>query len=363
MKTYTLAVIGGGTVAESHLQAYARLDCVRLIGLAEPRGERREELARRYGVPGYGSCAELLQRSRPDVACVLTPVATHRMITEQCAAAGVHVLCEKPMAITLEDARAMAAACRAARVSFFYGSSYRFLPSLIEARRRIGAGEIGEVRLILEQVVGGDGAAAYRPMSMAHYPQGGPGGGGYGLVDHGIHMLDVFPWLCGSPISAVFGRGDRSGASARPELAWLALASGTQAVLIYDQSSRWLDLPTEGIFSDARTWVDERGWIGASGAWDAHPGQIRVFGSTGALRIFHYANRLLINRSGQLESLRLPDATTPWHFGAQLRQFCAGIERSEEPASGAEDGIRALQALLAIYESEQAGAWRNVPTN
>ncbi len=362
MKTYAVAVIGGGTVAEPHLQAYARLDCVRLIGLVEPRTGRREELAQRYGVPGYASCAELLQRVRLDVACVLTPVATHRMITEQCAAAGVHVLCEKPMAVTLEDARAMAAACRAAKVSFFYGSSYRFLPAVVEARRRISAGEIGAIRLILEQVLGGDGAAAYRAMSTEHYPQGGPGGGGYGLVDHGIHMLDVFPWLCGSPINAVFGRGDRSGAPARPELAWVGLACGAQGVLIYDQSSRWLDLPAEGTFSGARSWIESRGWTGDSGAWDAHPGQIRVFGSTGALRIFHYANRLFVNRSGQMEALQLPDTTTPWHFGAQLRRFCENIERGEEPASSADDGIRALQALLAIYESEQTGAWRSVPT-
>jgi predicted dehydrogenase len=363
LKTYTLAVIGGGTVAESHLEAYARLDCVRLIGLAEPRTRRRQELSERYGLPGYASYAELLEGLRPDVACILTPVATHRRITEQCAAAGVHVLCEKPMATTLEDARAMAEVCLGSGVRFFYGSSYRFLPAVVEARLRIAAGEIGEVRLILEEVIGGNGAAAYQPMSAAHYPVGGPGGGGYGLVDHGIHMLDVLPWLCESPISAVFGCGDKSGAVACPEVAWLSLASGARGVLIYDQSSRPLELPAEGMFSGARSWVEERGWVGDSGAWDAHPGQIRVFGSEGALRIFHYANKLLINRSGQLNSLPLPDATAPWHFGTQMRQFCQNLERGEAPAISADDGIRALKALLAIYESERSGGWRAVQTN
>src|SRR5262249_36280405 len=151
----------------------------------------------------------LLARGRPDIACILTPASTHRALTERCARAGSHILCEKPMAVTLDDALAMKSACEKNHVQFFYGSSYRYLPAVQKAKSLIAQGVIGTVRLIVEQVIGGEGPAAHHPLSAAHYPQGGPGGGGYGLVDHGIHMLDIFPWLCGSPVVSVFGQGDR----------------------------------------------------------------------------------------------------------------------------------------------------------
>ena len=143
------------------------------------------------------------------------------------------------MAVTLEDAHAMVSICERERVAFFYGSSCRYLPALIEARRLIAAGVIGTVRLITEQMIGGRGSEFFSPMSALHYPEGGPGGGGYGLVDHGIHMLDIFPWLCGSTINAILERGDRTGATSQPEFAFMCFASGGLGTLLYD----WQHLP------------------------------------------------------------------------------------------------------------------------
>jgi len=236
-RKWNVAVIGLGSVAESHLNAYAALDCVQLIGVADPRADRCGEIAERYGVAGFARAEELFADCRPEIACILTPAVTHRSLTELCAAHHIHVLCEKPMAFDLPDATAMAEACRKAGVQFFYGSSYRFLPAIQEAKRLIREGALGDVRLILEHALGGRGPEAYRPLSAQHYPEGGPGGGGWGLVDHGIHMLDVFPWLCDSSIKSVLGRGDRSGAPARPEYALVQIASGALGVLLYDDSS------------------------------------------------------------------------------------------------------------------------------
>ena len=299
-KRRTLGIVGLGTVAEPHIEAYLQLDHVEIIGLAEPCAPRREEVSGRYGLPPFESCAQLLAAAKPDIICVLTPASTHRQIVEESARAGVHVLCEKPMAHTLEDAFAMEHACRQHGVQFCYGSSYRHLPALKEARRLIAEGAIGSVRLLVEEVITGEGESCFQPLSATHYPIGGPGGGGYGLVDHGIHMLDILPWLCDCSIAGVFGRGDRTGAAARPEFALLGLSSGALGVLLYDGSTWPLDLPSEGFFSEAREWIDQRGWVGPRGAWDPHPGNIRVYGSKGSLRIYHYANRLLLNRSGCL---------------------------------------------------------------
>ncbi|MDR3512717.1 MAG: Gfo/Idh/MocA family oxidoreductase [Caulobacteraceae bacterium] len=357
-KPFRTAIIGLGAVAEPHIAAYCDLADVEVAAVVDPRQDRVEEICARYGVAGFSSCEALLAAMTPDIACVLTPAATHREITVQCAAAGVHVLCEKPMAVEVSDAEAMAAACDEAGVRFFYGSSYRYLPAVQAARGLIRAGAIGAVRTITERVVTGAGEAAYRPMSPAHYPVGGPGGWGYGLVDHGIHMLDVFPWLCDSPIDRLMGQGDRAGAAARPEYAVFALRSGAMGFLNYDGCTRPVELPGEGVFSDSRQWIAGRGWMGEVGAWDARPGHIDIHGGEGALRVFHYANKLFLNTSGVPREVPVSGRPAPWHFGRQLEDFCDALEQDRAPAVSSDDGLQALRALHAIYASEASGGWR-----
>ena len=357
--TRTVALIGLGNVAEPHLAAYAALDSVKVIAVVDPRSERRREIAERYQVRPFATCAEMLLEVRPDIACLLTPASTHRMLTEECAAAGIHILCEKPLAITIEDARAMRLACVTSKVHLFYGSSYRYLPAVCEAKKLIEEGVIGTVRLIVEQAIGGRGAAAYTPLSEVHYPCGGPGGGGYGLVDHGIHMLDIFPWLCCSKVESIVGRGDRTGAASRPEFALMTMANAVLGVLLYDGSTWPAETPWEGTFSQSRQWLDNRGWAGESGEWVSNPGSIRVYGTEGALRIFHYANKLFVNKSGHLREHPLSAEAAPWHFGKQLLDFCGSLDRNEPPESSIDDGIRALEVLLAIYEGDSQGSGSN----
>jgi predicted dehydrogenase len=355
-----VALIGLGNVAESHLIAYQGLPGARIVGVAEPREGRRNEISAKYQVRGFRSLEDLLEAEKPDVACILTPASTHRALTEKCAAAEVHVLCEKPMALTAADALAMRDACRRHGVEFFYGSSYRYLPAVRAAKSLIASGAIGSVRLLIESSIGGEGATKYRALSSAHYPHGGPGGGGYGLVDHGIHMLDILPWLCGSSILSAFGRGDRTGNPASPEFAILMMACGATGMLVYDGSTWPAELPGEGLFSAARQWVSEHGWIGDDHLWDPAPGSIRVYGSEGSLRIYHYANRLFVNGSSGIRERPLRDETTPWHFGAQLQDFWRALASDEPPPTSADEGIRAMHALGALYSSEASGHWELV---
>lgn len=357
-----IVLVGLGGVSEPHLLAYRDLPSVEIIGVVEPRKARLQQICEIYAVRGFESADALLAQLRPDVACILTPAATHRRLTEQFAQAGVHVLCEKPIAVTLEDALAMSEACSRAAVRFFYGSSYRFLPAVRRARELILGGAIGEVRLLTEQLIGGTGSENYQPMSAAHYPEGGPGGGGHGLVDHGVHMLDIFPWLIDSPISSALGRGDRTGAPARPEFALLTMQNGAIGTLTYDGSTFPGELPWEGLFSEGRSWVDGRGWVGETGRWERGPGNIQVYGTRGSLRIFHYTNQLFLHCQGRHEQVPVAHAATPAHFGLQMEQFRADLRASRAAYTPIEDGIRALRVLHAIYDSERAGCWQPIGT-
>jgi predicted dehydrogenase len=141
------------------------------------------------------------------------------------------------------------------------------------------------------------------------------------------------------------------------------LGCGALGVLLYDNSTWPTELPTEGVFSEARAWVLGRGWVGEAGTFDSNAGSIHVYGSRGSLRIFHYANKLYLNANGAQREVRLPAGTTPSHFGSQLETFLTGIARGVPPAVSATDGIRSVGALLAVYESERLGSWQDLESS
>ncbi len=355
-----VAIIGLGAVADSHLAAYRELPEIEIVAVVDPRAERVRQVSERVGAPGFLDCASMLKQVRPRIACVLSTVASHRTLTEMLAAAGIHVLCEKPIANRVQDALAMKEACAHHGVQFMYGSSYRYLPAVMQARELIASGTIGRVRLIEERGVVGQGADKFVPMSAAHYPEGTPGGGGFGLFDHGVHLLDIFPWLLGSPIRRVLGRGNYTGRAMEPEFALLEHECGALGMLTYDESTVSSDLPWEGVFSHGHSWVLNEGFVGAVGEWSAGASFIRVHGTHGALRIFHYANRLFLAVPGEVRELTVPAGAAPEHFGRQLRAFIHALDRAQPAPSSIDLGIGALSTLLGIYRSAETQRWVDV---
>lgn len=356
----SVAVIGLGSVADSHITAYRALPDVKIVAVVDPRPDRTRQVAEKLGVPGFTSTADLLRQVKPTIGCVLSTVSTHRPITEMLADAGVHVLCEKPMANRVEDALAMAQACERSGVQFMYGSSYRFLPAVNRARALIAEGAIGKVRLIEERGVTGSGEKNFKPMPSGHYPEGQPGGGGFGLFDHGIHLLDIFPWLLDSPIRKVMGRGNYTGRPMEPEFAIFEHENGTIGSLTYDESTVPSELPWEGVFSHGRGWKDGIGFAGHTGEWAHAASVIRVHGTQGALRLFHYANRLFLCLLNEVREIEVPEPAAPEHFGRQLQSFIDALKQGKPAPLGTAIGVQALKALLAIYRSGETGSWQTV---
>ncbi|MEI9997538.1 MAG: Gfo/Idh/MocA family oxidoreductase [Rhizomicrobium sp.] len=344
-----MGIIGYGGVGRLHCEAYAKSVLTEIVAIAEPDPERRALAAAALPVPVYADAEEMLRQTRLDIACVLAPAALHLALVRLCARAGVHVLCEKPLATTVEDAAEISRVCAAAGVALFYGSSYRFLAPVREARARIAAGAIGDVTMIREQEIGGAGIEARVTLPPAHYPAGTPGGSPMGLVDHGIHLLDVLPWLLQSPIASVFGRGNLSGAALRPEYAVLTFANGCTASLLYDEATFHTDLPAEGAFSWGSSW-DASGYR-PGGGWVPHPGAIHLHGTRGALRVFHYANTLIQFDADGPRQIALSGPAAPYHFAAQIDAFAQDLNDGAPARVSAGDAMRALQVLAAIYRS------------
>ena len=355
MTPLKVGLIGLGKVAESHLAGYKDVDLIEVRAGSDISPDRLKQLTGKWGFNGYTDPKEMLDQESLDMVCIMAPPKAHRELTELAAARGVHVLCEKPMALSLEDCRAMVEACDKAGVMFYYGSSYRCLPACVKAREMIAAGTLGKIVLMLEMYVGGTGPDGWIDLGPHHYPTDGPGGGGMGLVDHGIHFADVMPWLAGSPVQAVWGRGNLSGQAPAAEHLTMMLANGAVGQLLYHEATHPAVMPGEGIFSLGASW-NVRGELVDGGDWDGQPQSIHVHGEKGALRIFHYANQLYHFSDGVMKQIPISPRGNPGHFGLQVETFARNIINKEKPLATGEDGLRALEIVLAAYESAEKKA-------
>lgn len=344
-----VGMIGVGGVGRLHLEAYRRSAAVEVTALCDADPERVADAAAACGAVAYTGHRDMLMSESLDIVCILTPPASRLGIVADVAAAGRAILVEKPMATTRADAEEMRRLCVAAGVPLSYGASYRHLPALKHARDLIAAGAIGDVTLLREDFVGGRGPSSRMALPPWHYPEGGIGGSGMGLVDHGVHLIDAFAWLTGSPVTWASGRGNVSGAPLETEYAILSLANGATGHLLYEDGTWPTQLPAEGQFSWGASW-DVDGYH-PGGAWQAHPGSIHVHGTRGALRIFHYAHALYLSDAEGTRQITLEGDPAPDHFRAQIDAFACEVRNGLAPTSNADAGIAALAVLEAIYAS------------
>jgi len=204
-----VAVIGAGMAGRAHAAGYrsattlygAGLPEVRLVAIADVNTAFATDTARRFGYqrtePGWEAIA-----AAPDIDVVSVVVANplHRQIVEGMLAAGKHVLCEKPMAPSVEDATAMVAAAKAAGRQAAIGFTFRCSPPINAIRDQVEHGGIGRPLHFNGHYWCDYGCDPRGPMSWRY--KGGPGSGA--LSDVGSHLLDLAEFLCG-PIQSVRG--------------------------------------------------------------------------------------------------------------------------------------------------------------
>jgi UDP-N-acetyl-2-amino-2-deoxyglucuronate dehydrogenase len=345
-----VGLVGLGAVGLVHLEAYRAVTGIELIGVADTNPGRVAFAKERLGLCGYSTLAELLHSAKPELCCILTPPAAHMDAVLQCADAGVHVLCEKPMALSVSDCEAMIDACRRNNVLLCYGASYRYLPAVMTARDMVLRGELGDVILLCEIALGGRGPNSRASLSPSHYPVGGPGGSSMGLCDHGIHLIDAFGWMMNSAVKEVWGRGNISGQPLRPECAYLRYTNDAVGQLLYEDGTFSSALPYEGVFAWGVGWSLEPSRADAvPGQWQSNPGCIQVFGTKGSLRVFHYANALFCRDGNGLRQIEIPNRPVPANFTAQMQALVDAISSGRPAPVPGEAGLSACRALLALY--------------
>ena len=204
-----VAVIGAGMAGRAHAHGYrsagtvfsAGLPPVRLVSVADINEELGADTARRYGFERSDSSWQAIVKADDiDVVSVVVANHLHREIVEELAAAGKHVLCEKPLAPTSADAQAMIDAVDAAGVVARVGFTFRRTPGIAAARQVIESGRLGRPLYVNAQYWTDYGSDPQAPMSWRY--RGGPGSGA--LADLGSHLADTAEFLLG-PVESVTG--------------------------------------------------------------------------------------------------------------------------------------------------------------
>lgn len=191
MQALRVGVAGAGFIATPHVNAYAAQPGVRVVGVADAVMSKAERLASQVDASACASFDELLDLEL-DVVSICTPPTTHASLCVQALEAGLHVLCEKPIARGLADARRIVAAAQSATGILMVGHVSRYEPDHRTAKQAIDDGLLGEVRMMSHSLTTSMPAWSQGGWLSDFEQSGGP------LVDLGIHSLDFLTWCAGS---------------------------------------------------------------------------------------------------------------------------------------------------------------------
>ena len=208
MKTVKIGLIGCGRVAPQHVEGYQQADGVQIAALCAPRLEKAHALADRYALHDAKFFADyrdmLAQRDIVDAVDIMTPDYLHASVVKDCIAAGLPMLCEKPMALDSAEAAEMHSAAERAGLLAMVGLNYRFNPAVATAKKLVDEGFIGKpyhlrARLTVSRLSNPD-----IPLDWRHNrARGGLGA----LSDLGAHLVDLARFMLDDEFAVVTGLG------------------------------------------------------------------------------------------------------------------------------------------------------------
>ncbi|MGH2557529.1 MAG: Gfo/Idh/MocA family protein [Thermomicrobiales bacterium] len=315
-----------------------------LAGIWDDDPLRGQDAANRFGAPFHSDLATLLRQC--DAVGITSATAHHATLVEAAAAAGVHILLEKPMATSLAGCDRIERAVRAAGVLFMQNFPKRFDPVNDELVTLVHQGQLGEIGLV--RVRHGHFHGLDPSFASQWFVDPALSGGGT-LIDEGIHAADFLRWLLGEPVDV-------------------------RAAI----SHRLLQLPVED--TAAATFTFAGGTIAevaTSWSFVAAEHSIEVYGSAGsallggvdlASRDFATPPYVRLFRHGGVRGVWDGSPTIPRFITGDVHQqgprhFIDCVCTGRQPAVGLEDGRRSLAMILAAYRAARTGASQSLPND
>jgi predicted dehydrogenase len=318
--------------AESYAHQLKTLPGIEFIGIADDDAGRGQHFAGVYDVPFFSTYEALLD-AQPDGVIVCSENVRHRPLVELAASAGVHVMCEKPLATTLEDGQAMLAAADQAHILLMTAFPMRFSAPILEVKTLLEGGRLGRV-LAVNSVNQGQMPKRYRNWFVDKELAGGGS-----VFDHTVHLADVLRWYLHSEVIEVYAQTNRimHHDAVEVETAGLLLitfADGTFASI--DCSwSRPLNYPS---------------WGGLA---------LDIIGQKGVVTVDAFDQNLTMYSNRDEHPAWLPWLSDP--DGAMVSEFVAAIREQRPPRVSGYDGYKAMEVALAAYRSAELGEPVSLP--
>jgi scyllo-inositol 2-dehydrogenase (NAD+) len=330
MDELRIAVVGAGRMGLTHAENLAhRVRQARLVAVTTSSAERAEAVRRRCGaVPVYDTLDRLIESESLDAVIISSSTSAHVVNVEQCAAAGLHILCEKPLGLTLEECGNAVDAAAAAGVKLMMGHTRRFDAGYEEAKRLIVAGAIG--RPVLYRSLSGD----VDPPPPEFADLGVSGGL---ILDSMYHDIYLGRWLLDDEIIRVYGEGEalidedvRAVGDVDNAVVCARFAGGAMGTLSASRTTRY-----------------------------GHDLRGEVIGDEGAVQVGRLRKTPVrwLDGSGAHHDAVF---TTPERMGdafiTMLQAFVDCVVKDTEPPVTSEDGLATLAVAIAARQSIQTGA-------
>ncbi len=326
------ALIGCGFFAQNQMHGWAGIDGVEIVAVCDRDPARRDDTAARFGARPYADAAAMLAAETLDFVDIATTVASHRPLVELAARAGVHVICQKPFAETMEDARAMVGAVDAAGKVLMVHENFRWQSAVRAAIDAVRGGAVGQPFFGRVSFRSGYDVFSGQPY-LATDPR-------FIIQDLGIHVLDVARALFGDVVTLAATTRRINPAIRGEDVATMLLEHESGVTSVVDCSYATRRQPET--FPETLLEID---------------------GDTGTLRL-DTGYRLVIQTDGQqvrdVAPPVLPWAEQPWHNiqeSVQIIQqhFVDCLREGRQPETSGLDNLQTFALVEAAYLSAAEG--------
>ncbi len=321
-----ILIVGTGSIGERHLRCFQSIPGTE-VAACEPNAELGKTVAERYGCRWFRSLDEALEGQSFDAAVICTPAHTHIPIAAQCVERGLHLLIEKPLAVSVEGVEALQCLVneRGAIVRIAY--VHRSIPVYLKMKELLESGVIGEPKLLAS--VSGQHFPSFRPAYRSiYYAKHASGGGAIqDALTHGLHSAE---WLLG-PIRTVFADAAHQvldGVEVEDTVNLIArLGSGSGVLGSF--SLNQFQAPNE-----------------------AH---LTISGTRGSLRLESHRQRvgLFLNGESDWQWFEVPKEERDGAFIRQAQSFLSAMEGTGDNLSTLAEGLQTLRVNLAALKSNQ----------
>jgi len=325
MNKLKFALIGTGGIAQTYAQAFQQSACCELVAVADVNQEASKAFAEPFGAKSFSDYRTLAENTELDAVIIATPPNTHPEIAMYFMHKGVHVLCEKPLCLSVAEAKAMIETAETSKVVFTMATKFRYCEDVVKAKAILASGVLGEI------VQFENAFTAKVDMSKRWNSDKEIAGGGV-LIDNGTHSVDIIRYFLGA-ITEIMA----------------VETSGTQNLSV-DENVKLLAKTANGVVASVDlTW----------GINKELPNFISVYGTNGTLHIGWRESKYKLNSS--------PD----WNvfgtgydkvqaFRAKIENFRNAILEKEELLTKPDDALASVEVIEAAYRSLNENLWTQV---